>query len=158
MVTVAQRGHDPRVERVMIERGTTNRLDVALSTTNQRRVSYGLVAGAGVALVSGFALAVGATLQEDAAQRVLARTEQGNIDPASLDAYESARASRDVLRTGAIGSFAMASALGVAAFATYWFDNPTPRPAGSGEAARGERYARVVPMPGGAWIGVGGRF
>ncbi|MDI1444320.1 PEGA domain-containing protein [Polyangium sp. 6x1] len=157
MVTVAQRGHDPRALRVMIERGGTNHLDVSLSTTRQRRISYGLVAGAGVALVSGFALAVGAAVEEDAAQRVLTRTEEGNIDVGELGAYESARSSRDVLRTGAIGSFAMASVLGVAAVATYWFDNPTP-PAESGGTARGGRYARVVPMPGGAWVGVGGSF
>lgn len=158
VVTVAQRGHDPRTLRVMIERGGTNHLDVPLATTRQRRVSYGLVAGAGVALVSGFALAVSSALQEDEAQRLLSGTEQGNIDLGTLEAYESARTSRNVLRTGAIGSFAMSTVLGVAAFATYWFDNPTPRPAGSGETARVERFARVMPMPGGAWIGVGGRF
>ncbi|MDI3282537.1 PEGA domain-containing protein [Polyangium sp. 15x6] len=158
VVTVAQRGHEPRTLRVMIERGGTNRLDVSLATTRQRRVSYGLVAGAGVAFVSGFALAVSAALQEDAAERLLSRTEQGHIDLGTLEAYESARTSRDVLRTGAIGSFAMSTVFGVAAIATYWFDNPTPPPAGSGETARVERFARVVPMPGGAWIGVGGRF
>ena len=159
LVTVAQRGHDPRAVRVLVERGETSRLDVSLSTTRQRRFSYGLVAGTGVAFVSGFALAVAATLQEDAAQRLLSRTEKENIDPASLDAYESARVSRDVLRTGAVGSFALTTVLGVAAFATYWFDNPTPQPADTGRAkGMGAQYARIVPMPGGAWIGLGGQF
>jgi hypothetical protein len=155
LVTVTQWGHDPRAERVVLARGHVTPLAVTLRTSDQRRVSQMLTGGFAAGLVAGTVLALGALRQEVIAKHVLADAGQDNITAVQLEQYNTAKSSRDALRVGSYSAFGLSCALGLAAAATFYFDNPpAPRAPRTGGVQRGS----IALFPGGAGIGIGGSF
>ncbi|UQA54630.1 PEGA domain-containing protein [Polyangium aurulentum] len=155
LVTVTQWGHDARAERVVLARGHVTPLAVTLRTSDQRRVSQMLAGGFAAGLVGGAVLALGALRQENIAKRVLADAEVENISATQLEQYNTARESRDALRVASYSVFGLSCALGVAAAATFYFDNPKPPRA---PRMVGVQRGSIAILPGGAGVGIGGTF
>lgn len=156
LVAATQWGHDPRVERVLLARGHVTPLVLTLRTTDQRRVSLMLTGGFAAGLAGGTVLAVGALHQETIAKRILAEASLANIEAIKLEQYNTARSSRDSYRMATYATFGLSAALGLAAAATFYFDNQKP-PQGEPRVAS-VRAGGITILPGGAGFAVGGVF
>jgi hypothetical protein len=140
VVVITHLGHKPYLGTVTVDRGEEKQLRVPLKITEQRYVSYGVMAGAGVAAVSGTVLALMAAHKQSVAKGILADADAGNLAPNRLDDYSSAVDARDHLRTASYVTFGVAGALALTGGALFLFDHPTPR--------RGEDSAPAAPPAG----------
>ena len=123
-VSVARTGHQAWGRDLELSRGSVTQLDVALVTTTQRKVSYGLI-GIGSASMIASAVLFGVSFaKESSAQSTLDTLTKASITPQERSDYAQAKSDRDGLRTaGAItlGGGAAVALVGVFLFA---FDTP----------------------------------
>lgn len=148
VVVVTRRGREPVVRELELGRGETKKLEVSLGYTGKRRMLPWLVGGAGAfAVLSG--LSVLGALSEDGKMSSLAstyRTSGFTVD--QLAEYRSDAQRRDDLRSSSYVLGGVAVAVGLAAAAVYYLDNPQPS----------ERAIVPIATPTSAGVGVVGRF
>jgi len=153
-VVVSQRGHVSYDERISLERAQGTQVDIALSATAQRKISYALFGTSILALGLGTGMAFGARQNNLKAEGIYAKAGAGNIDAKTLDAYVDALDTRNTLIAGSVGSFLATFAIGSVAAATYWFDFSQPRSEGGSPVAS----FSATPVVGGGMFSVGMRF
>jgi tetratricopeptide (TPR) repeat protein len=154
-LVVMRRGYVPYDERISIERAWTTSLNVALKSTNQRRLSYFLFGTSMAGFGIGTALTITAIVKDTEAAEIYAKAQKGNIDRDMLMRYSSALDSRNLLAGASVGTILFAVGVGVTTGVTYWFDSSSHVPAGSG---RQEARISVTPLAGGGFVSVGSAF
>jgi len=127
-LTVTERGHQPHVEILELERGSLTERDVSLSPTSQRIASYVVLGGAGAALLAGGILAGTAAAFESDADDILERSRSENITDADADAYDGAIRTRNDLRIAAGVSLAGGLLLSAAGLTMLLLDQPSVPP------------------------------
>lgn len=155
-IAVTKTGHRPFVKSLQIERGQTTTIEVALTRTTQRWLSYGAMGATLVAAAGGVALTLGTLHEEGIANKILGSAKRANILQPKLDEYNEALQWRNDLRIASGVAFGATGALAAAAAALYLFDNAAP-PADEGRQAR-QLKVSLGAGPGLAGIGVSGAF
>lgn len=121
-------GHTPFSRELTLRRGERRVIEVSLSSSFQRKMSYGLVAvgvlSAGVGVLT---LASGLEEEEQAREIADKRAVQG-ISEEELGDYQAHLDTRDELANATMGLFGTAAAFALGGFVFYAFDTPNPPP------------------------------
>jgi hypothetical protein len=127
-LTVTERGHEPHVEILELERGSVTEREVSLSPTGQRIASYVVLGGAGASLLAGGILAGAAAAFENDADDILERSRSENITDADADSYDAAIRTRNDLRIAAGITFAGGLLLSATGLTMLLLDQPSIPP------------------------------
>lgn len=129
-VAVTRRGRYPWARELQLEHGKSLDLRTRLETTSQRRISYWVLGGSALSLVTTAAAGVLAYRADGDLAELVERYEMGGITQDEFAAIEAAEARRDSrLRL----TYAFAGATVVTALAgglLFWFDTPQVSSAG----------------------------
>lgn len=126
-LVVAQKGHHASSQALVLGRGETRTLELALRPTAQRRASKWLFLGSGVALGAAATLGALALHFEGEAHGFLERRARGNVTAEELRDYDSDLTNRG--RTRAAAAIALGASVGLLAtgLLMYHLDNPPPQ-------------------------------
>lgn len=126
-LAVARKGHEVASRQLVLERGGTQSLRVALEPTRLRIASQVLFISGGAALSAGLLLSALAIRAENRTEDFLARRKQENITDPDLVSYRAAVGNRDRYRAAAAISVASSVALFVTGIFLHELDQPTPQ-------------------------------
>lgn len=158
LVVVTKTGYHPHSETITIERGQTIPLRISLRRTPQRTLSYVVFGASAAALASAVVLGGAAALEESTVRSVSEAAKAGNITQPRLDAYSTALASRDQLRTASFAMASVGSALALAGVSLFVFDDPSPEDTKRRSVRVLPRTLSLVLGPEAATAGFGGEF
>lgn len=147
-VSVVRTGHHPEARPIEIGAGESKKLSFDLKTTTQRDASYGLMIGGAAVVLGGGGLLAAAFVRQNDAQQIELRRESGSITSAELDAYDSARKERDILRASGLlvgGVGGLSVLIGAALFV---LDNEAPAqpPSEPGMRKKQEQKGKEAPL------------
>ncbi|WP_437303930.1 PEGA domain-containing protein [Sorangium sp. So ce388] len=121
-------GHKPFSRELSLRRGERRVIEVDLSSSFQRKMSYGLVA-VGVLSAAVGVLTLSASLaEEEKAREIEEKRGQQGISEEELGQYRAHLDTRDELANATTGLFGTATAFALGGFVFYAFDAPTPPP------------------------------
>jgi hypothetical protein len=119
-------GRKPVTREVTLERNSRMTIPVHFETSGQRIAAFGLLAGGGVAVLTGGAFVAVALVEQGRAEDVLDRQKVGNLKSSDLDTYRQAANARDTWRTASVATLGAGVAALTAGALLYVFDKPTP--------------------------------
>ena len=132
-VTVVERGHQVYATELDFDYGTKTALAVDLPATNQRRVSWGVLAAGGAGLVASGVLFGIALVLESRAKEIRDRQASGTITPQERDDFNAALGARDDFTLAGGVAAGVSGAVVVTGLFLYLFDEPdAPVPMRSG--------------------------
>jgi hypothetical protein len=147
VITISRAGRHSVAREIEVTRGQVMTLREPLDKTTRRRAVPVVAGVAGVLTVATITSVIYAFVLDGRASDQLAAIERGDQTPETADAYESNVLMRDRVKLGTYITGGAALAVGAAAAALYWLDNPSDE-------------VRVAPTisSGGAGVSIGGRF
>ena len=136
VITVTRRGREAEQRDVVLSRGESKKLEVALVRTTKRRSVPWLIGGAG-ALALGAVVFTPLAISEDHDMSSLeSKRMRVGLSTSELQQYRDDASRRDTFRDLAFGLGGAAIAVGATAAALYYFDVPVA-PTGTGVAVVG---------------------
>jgi hypothetical protein len=126
-LAVARKGHKVASRQLLLERGGTERLRIALEPTRLRIASQVLFISGGAALSASLLLSALAIRAENRTEDFLARRKHDNVTNPELVSYRTAVANRDRYRAAATISVASSVAVFVTGVFLHELDQPTPQ-------------------------------
>ncbi|HET6613832.1 MAG TPA: PEGA domain-containing protein [Kofleriaceae bacterium] len=158
LVTVTLSGHEPFSKTVKVERGETIKLDPALPSTTQRRVSYAVL-GTSAALLVGAGVTGFFALRADAdASDINDRRATGTISVADLAEYNRRRGDRDNYLAWTYGLAGAGAAVGITGALLYFMDHPEPESQPISAAPAGDIALAPIVGPGLTGVAAAARF
>lgn len=126
-LAVGQKGHRVAMQGLLLKRGTTQNIRVALEPTAQRITSEVLFIGGGAALGASLVFSALAIRSEGQAETFLARRAQHNVNNSELFGYNAAIIDRDRYRIGTAVCLAASAGLFVTGLFLHELDQPNPQ-------------------------------
>lgn len=126
LVTITRNGYRPYSAELDLRRDERRPLEVELTRTAQREISFGVLGVAGAGVVAGAILSGLASSAQDRATQIEDIKKGGNITEAQRADHEAAAKSRDELKTAGLGTFGAAGLLAVLGAGLFVFDRATP--------------------------------
>jgi PEGA domain len=123
-LAVAAKGSRIVYRKLVLARGQSHELSIALERTPQRKASLGLFIAGGAALATGIIFGGLAIHEEDQAQAFLDQQERGNVSSGQLASYHEHVDDRDLFRTLGIASMGGAAVLFISALLLRELDRP----------------------------------
>ncbi|WP_437286040.1 PEGA domain-containing protein [Sorangium sp. So ce406] len=121
-------GHMPFSRELSLRRGERRVIEVGLSSSFQRKMSYGLV-GVGVLSAAVGLLTMSSSLAaEEKARDIDEKRRRQGISEEELGQYRGHLDTRDELANATTGLFGTAAGFALGGFVFYAFDTPTPPP------------------------------
>lgn len=127
-VAVTSTGHKPYAAEIDFAYGAQHQLTIDLPATNQRRVSWGVLATGGGTLVAAGVLVGLAFVEQSEAKDIEKAQAAGNITEAQRVEHNDAISARDDLRLAALVTAGAGAAVAVTGLFLYLFDEPVVTP------------------------------
>lgn len=137
-VSVSKNGKEPFARELTLGRGKSVDVEVRLTETTQRKVSWVLFGSAASAWVASGVLAVGALRNQSDAQAILDRQKTRNISGGDLASYSKLRERRDDYRTASVVAAIAGGGLALTGLVLFSFDEPRAKPASGREDIPGK--------------------
>ncbi|KYF78740.1 hypothetical protein BE17_31625 [Sorangium cellulosum] len=125
---VTKNGHKPFSRELSLRRGERRVIEVDLSSSFQRKMSYGLVAVGVLSAAVGVLTMSSSLAEEEKASEIEEKRGQQGISEEELGQYRAHLDTRDELANATTGLFGTATAFALGGFVFYAFDTPTPPP------------------------------
>jgi tetratricopeptide (TPR) repeat protein len=124
-IAVTKNGNHAHSQELELKRGETRTITADLDTTGQRVASIFFFGGGVVSAGTGVVLSLLALREQNQAEAILGKQQQGNITTQERSDYDGHVARRDGLKASAITAFAGGAALGTVGLLLFVFDRPT---------------------------------
>ncbi|WP_437585562.1 PEGA domain-containing protein [Sorangium sp. So ce1000] len=121
-------GHGPFSRELSLGRGERRVIEVGLSSSFQRKMSYGLVAMGALSAGVGVLTLSSSLAEEGEAREIAKKRAEHGISEEELGNYRAHLDTRDELANATMGLFGTAAAFALAGFVFYAFDTPNPPP------------------------------
>ncbi|WP_437720428.1 PEGA domain-containing protein [Sorangium sp. So ce861] len=121
-------GHLPFSRELSLRRGERRVIEVGLSSSLQRKMSYGLVAVGVLSAAVGVLTLSSSLAEEEEAREIEEKRGQQGISEEELGQYRAHLDTRDELANATTALFGTAAAFALGGFVFYAFDTPTPPP------------------------------
>ncbi|WP_437956057.1 PEGA domain-containing protein [Sorangium sp. So ce119] len=121
-------GHTPFSRELSLRRGERRVIEVGLSSSFQRKMSYGLAAVGVLSAAVGLLTLTSSLAEEEEAREIEEKRGQQGISEEELGQYRAHLDMRDELANATTGLFGTAAVFALGGFVFYAFDTPTPPP------------------------------
>ncbi|AUX48747.1 hypothetical protein SOCE26_102880 [Sorangium cellulosum] len=127
-IVAMKNGHKPFSSALSLGRGQRHVVEVALSVSVQRKVSYGLFTVGTLSAAVGALTALVSLEHQDAAREIADKRKERGISERELRDYEQELGERDDLANATSGLLSTATAFWLGGVVLYLFDTPSPPP------------------------------
>ncbi|WP_437274664.1 PEGA domain-containing protein [Sorangium sp. So ce375] len=121
-------GHRPFSRELSLGRGERRVIEVGLSSSFQRKMSYGLAAMGALSAGVGVLTLASSLAEEEKAREIAEKRAVQGISEEELGDYRAHLDTRDELANATMGLFGAAAAFALGGFVIYAFDTPNPPP------------------------------
>ncbi|WP_441292974.1 PEGA domain-containing protein [Sorangium sp. KYC3313] len=121
-------GYGPFSRELSLRRGERLVIEVGLTSSFQRKMSYGLVAMGVLSAGIGVLTLASGLEEEDQAREIAEKRASQGISEEELGDYRAHLDTRDELANATVGLFGTAAAFALGGFVFYAFDTPNPPP------------------------------
>ncbi|WP_437675747.1 PEGA domain-containing protein [Sorangium sp. So ce131] len=127
-IVAMKNGHKPFSRALSLGRGERRVVEVVLSSSVQRKVSYGLFAVGTLSAGVGAMTALASLEHQDAAREIAGKRNERGISERELKEYEQQLGERDDLANASSALLSTAATFWLGGLALYLFDTPSPPP------------------------------